>query len=136
MSLNLKSPLTGFGNIIIDDWYRKKFIFRSEIGTSNYFCITKITWGWFEGQIIWNPVFLLWYIKPPHTSSDIIWAIQWTRQHYSVSAMQVGSIAPDKEKESHKFTEVVTIMDHFIFPHPAMLYQQGGKKKPSQQKMD
>lgn len=50
--------------------------------------------------------------------------------------MQVGSIAPDKEKESHKFTEVVTIMDHFIFPHPAMLYQQGGKKKPSQQKMD
>lgn len=42
--------------------------------------------------------------------------------------MHVGSIAPDKEKESPKFTEVVTIMDHFILPHPAMLYQQGGKK--------
>lgn len=49
--------------------------------------------------------------------------------------MQVGSIAPDKEKESPKFTEVVTVTDHFIFPHQAMLYQQGGKK-PFQQKMD
>lgn len=109
MSLNLKFPLTGFGNMIIGDQNRQNFIFRSEIGNINYLYITKITWGWFEGQIIWNHDFILQCIKPPHTSLDIIWATQWTRQYYSVPAMHMGSTAPDKKKESPKFTEVVTI---------------------------
>lgn len=36
--------------------------------------------------------------------------------------MREGSIVPDKQKESPKFTEGVTITDHFTFPHQAVLY--------------
>lgn len=31
--------------------------------------------------------------------------------------MWEGSLAPDKQMESPKFTESVKIMDHFVLPH-------------------
>lgn len=36
--------------------------------------------------------------------------------------MREGSLVPDKQKESPKFAEGITIMDHFIFPQQAVLY--------------
>lgn len=67
----------------------------------------------------------------PHISLAIIWGIQWTRQYYSISVMREGSIVPDKQKESPKFTEGVTVTPLHLPPPSCAVLARRKKKIPN-----